>query len=286
MSRKLFGNHSAKSRLEAVVGSIVRTSKWTRARGAAAAIVCTGVIALGMIPIARADAWDKKTVVTINAPVEVPGRVLLPGTYVFKLLNSSSNRNIVQIYDKDEKQLQATLLAVPDYRVNPTQKPLIQFDERPSNTPEAIKAWFYPGDNYGWEFVYPHDRAVELAKQTNQNVLSMRNEMASNTKTQNTSFDSASNQEMKQTEVTAAKPSGDQVDLALIVVREIESPTYLTALTSSASSTNDAASTSQAPAETTLPAKLPQTASELPLISLLGACLLGLALLVRRLRTT
>ena len=97
-----------------------------------------------------ADAWDKKAIVTINAPVEIPGRVLLPGTYVFKLLNSSSNRNIVQIYDKDEKQLQATLLAVPDYRVMPADKPLIRFEERPSNTTEAIKAWFYPSENTGW----------------------------------------------------------------------------------------------------------------------------------------
>ena len=136
MSSSLFRSHT--------------TSKWTRARGVAAAIVCTGVIALWITPKAHADAWDKKTIVTINAPVEIPGRVLLPGTYVFKLLNSSSNRNIVQIYDKDEKQLQATLLAVPDYRVMPADKPLIRFEERPSNTTEAIKAWFYPSENTGW----------------------------------------------------------------------------------------------------------------------------------------
>jgi hypothetical protein len=127
----------------------------TRARGVAVAIVCTDVIALWITPKAHADAWDKKAIVTINAPVEIPGRVLLPGTYVFKLLNSSSNRNIVQIYDKDEKQLQATLLAVPDYRVMPADKPLIRFEERPSNTPEAIKAWFYPSENTGWEFRSP-----------------------------------------------------------------------------------------------------------------------------------
>src|SRR5204862_769013 len=124
-----------------------------------------------------ADQWDKKTIVTFNAPVEVPGKVLPAGTYVFKLLDSASNRNIVQIYDKDEKQLLATILALPDYRLKPSDKPVITFEERPSGSPEAIKAWFYPGELYGQQFVYPHDRAVALAKRSNQPVLSMRNDM-------------------------------------------------------------------------------------------------------------
>ena len=34
------------------------------------------------------DEWDKKTIFTFNAPVEVPGKVLTPGSYVFKLLNT------------------------------------------------------------------------------------------------------------------------------------------------------------------------------------------------------
>ena len=89
-------------------------------------------------------------------------------------------RNVVQIFDKDQKQLYATILAVPNYRLDPPEKPIISFEERPSGSPEAIKAWFYPGDTYGAEFVYPHKRAVELAKRTNQNVLSMRDEMTNN----------------------------------------------------------------------------------------------------------
>ena len=108
---------------------------------------------------ASADDWNKKTVVTFSAPVEVPGvgaQVLPAGTYVFKLLDSPSNRNIVQIYDKDEKHLLATALTVPDYRLEPADKPLLQFEERPSGTPEAVKALFYPGENYGHEFVHPH----------------------------------------------------------------------------------------------------------------------------------
>ena len=162
--------------------------------------------------------YDKKTVVTFSAPVEIPGKVLTPGTYVFKLLDSSSDRNIVEVYDKDEKKLYATILAVPDYRLKPPDKPLISFEERPSNTPEAIKAWFYPGDNYGFEFVYPHERAVTLAKRTNQNVLSMKDDMKKNMATSATSASDAGIQQMQKTEVSGVNPQGDGVELTVLVV--------------------------------------------------------------------
>src|SRR6516225_7237823 len=94
------------------------------------------VVALAAtIPVARADDWDQKTVFTFSAPVEIPGQVLLPGTYVFKLADSSSDRNIVQVFDKDQQHLYGTFLAIPDYRLKPSDKPIITFSERPVGTP-------------------------------------------------------------------------------------------------------------------------------------------------------
>jgi hypothetical protein len=117
--------------------------------------------------IAGADAWDKETVVTFSDPVEVPGQVLLPGTYVFKLAESQSDRGIVQIFSEDHSRLLATILAVPDYRLTPTEKNVISFEERPSGAPEALHSWFYPGDNYGVEFVYPKS-TTQLAADNSQ----------------------------------------------------------------------------------------------------------------------
>jgi hypothetical protein len=180
------------------------------------AIACV-VSSVWLLPSAAADALDKKTVFTFSAPVEIPGKVLPAGTYVFKVLDSTGNRNIVQIYDKDEKQVLATLLAIPDYRPDPPDKPIVNFEERPSNSPEALKAWFYPGDNTGWQFAYPHQRAVELAKRTNQNVLSMRDSMTQNMSTKSTSASDASVRELKNTEVQGVDPSGKPVDVIVIV---------------------------------------------------------------------
>jgi len=131
-------------------------------------------------PTVKADTWDKKTELTFSAPVELPGVVLSPGTYVFKLLESPSDRNIVQVFSKDGTKLYATILAIPDYRLTPASKTIVRFEERPAGTPEAIKEWFYPGDEYGEEFAYPKSRSAQLAKTTNQNIVTIPNETAQN----------------------------------------------------------------------------------------------------------
>src|SRR6266550_6907953 len=107
-----------------------------------------------VMPSAKADEWNKKTVVTFSAPVEVPGKVLPEGAYVFKLADSQSNREIVQIFTEDEREIITTTLAVPAYRQEPTGDSVITFEERPSGSPEAVKRWFYPWDNNGVEFMY------------------------------------------------------------------------------------------------------------------------------------
>ena len=128
-------------------------------------IACLALIGLFM-KTARADEWDKEMVLKFRAPVQVPGKVLQPGKYVFRLADSNSNRNIVQIFSVDDQGRQdfvATILTVSDYRMETPDKPIVQFEERHLGDPEAIRSWFYPGDNYGWHFVYPKSEQLETA---------------------------------------------------------------------------------------------------------------------------
>jgi hypothetical protein len=165
-----------------------------------------GVVALAAgsfglwAPQVQGDEWDNKTVLTFSAPVEVPGRVLPAGTYVFKLLDSQSDRHIVQIYNKDENQLITTVLAVPDERIEPRGKTVITFEERASGSPEAVRAWFYPGNTIGQEFVYPHSRAKDIARRSGQHVLSMRGE-------------DVSPEAVKKGNYGAVQPTGEDVDI-------------------------------------------------------------------------
>jgi hypothetical protein len=116
------------------------------------------LVAFMVAPKVRADGWNKETVVTFSHPIEVPGEVLPAGTYVFKLLSNEGHRRIVQIFSEDQTKLLATVMAIPDYRLVATEKPVISFEERPSGSPEAVGSWFYPGDNHGVRFVYPNLR--------------------------------------------------------------------------------------------------------------------------------
>lgn len=130
-----------------------------------AALAVTGVGLLGsaFIPRAHADAWDKMTIVSVNEPIIAGNKVLDPGTYVWKLLDSPSNRHVVQIYDKDQRHLETTVLAIPNYRLQPQGHTQFSFWETPAGVPKAVRAWFYPGDNFGQEFPYPKKLVAQLA---------------------------------------------------------------------------------------------------------------------------
>ena len=227
---------------------------------------------------AKADEWNKKTVVTFSVPVEIPGQVLPAGTYVFKLLDSDSDRNIVQIFDKDETHLFATVLAVPDYRLEPSGNSIVHFEERAAGAPPAVRAWYYPGDNYGQHFVYPQARATVLATRTNQNVLSMPNELATNTTAPATTAKEQSVVAMQTAEVKAVTPSGEQVEMSQAV--------NSTASPAAEQPPAPPAEPVQMASSQTEPSALPQTASDLPLLAMLGVIALGGVCLVDLFRRT
>jgi hypothetical protein len=222
-----------------------------------------GLAALAlMLPSAKADEWNQKTIFTFSQPVEIPGQVLPPGTYVFKLMESLSDRNVVEVFNKDETHLYGTFLAIPDYRLRPTGKPIITFEERASGAPEAVRAWFYPGDDFGHEFVYPKVKAVELAKRTNQPVASMPSEMAANTTKPAKTMTEPHVMAMKKAPIVVEKPTGEEVQTAEAFGQAPALPPPQVA-------------------SAKVPKELPKTASPLALLALIGFLSLGAGLSVR-----
>jgi hypothetical protein len=127
---------------------------------------------------ANADTFNKKTKLTFSQPIRVPGVTLSAGSYIFKLVDSQSNRNIVQIMNLRENKLYTTALAIPDYRLNPSSHTVMTFGETGSGCAPAVKAWFYPGDNTGSRFVYGKKEADEMAKSCMQPVPHVPTEVA------------------------------------------------------------------------------------------------------------
>jgi hypothetical protein len=197
----------------------------------------------------RADEWDKKTIVTFNKPVEIPGRVLEAGTYVFKLLDSQSERHVVQVFDKGQDKLLATILAISDYRTSPADKTIINFEERSPGSPEAVKEWFYPGDNFGQLFVYPKAKAAQLAVANNQPVPAMPDAMEQHITKPAASVTEPPVVELKMAPITVATAKGTEVPVEVAFATQL--------------------------------LELPRTASNTAFVALAGAMLLALAVLTR-----
>ena len=215
-----------------------------------AMLCCFASAALVITPRVNADTYNKKTIMTFSEPFEVPGvdaQILPAGTYVFKLLDSMSDRNIVQIFNEDQTHVYTTILAIPNYRLKATDKTVLTFAERGAGQPEAIKAWFYPGETWGQEFVYAKKRAIELARIYNEPILAMPVEVTP-----------VPIESLKTMRLEAIRPTGEEVPVTAVV---------------------------QAPP--VVAQALPHTASSLPLFTLIGLLSLcaGFTLLILAKRT-
>ena len=218
---------------------------------AAFCLLAVSLLGSAATPSARADEWNKKTVVTFSQAVEVPGKVLPAGTYTFQLLDSLSDRHIVQIFTADGTQIITTILAINNYRLRPTGETVMKFNERSGDSPDALRAWFYPGDNFGQEFVYPKVRAIQLAQTAKEIVPAVAAE---------TIEDST----IKTIPIVAVTPDQKEVDVNTAIQTTPPAATVTTP-----------APVAVAPAETQ---ELPKTASTIPLIALLGGFALSVAL--------
>jgi hypothetical protein len=136
--------------------------------------------------------WNKKSTLTAEGPVELPGIVLEPGVYIVKLKESGDKRSIVEIMNKDETQVLASVVAVPDHRMKPDDNSEFVFHEVKSNGPAPVRSWFYSGDLVGLEFIYPKSRAKEIARDTDDHVM-------------------ASNDNSKETPIVAVTPNGREI---------------------------------------------------------------------------
>jgi hypothetical protein len=227
------------------------------------AVFCLSVISVVSAPAASAnDDWDKKTTITVNQPFEVGRKILPAGTYVLKIVDLLSDRTVVRFFGSDETTIYATVIGIPDFRLRPSEKAEITFYESEPARPRALHAWFYPGYQYGIEFVYPKARAVEIAKVAEEHVMAVREPEPVLTFPEPPPEPTV--EELLAEPVIAIEPGGEEAELAevhpeaVVVPPEVEPP---------------------APAPV-----LPKTATPFSLIALIGLLAAGAASTVRALR--
>jgi hypothetical protein len=198
-------------------------------------------------PAADAQVWDKKTTITTKEPFEVPGKVLPAGTYVMRIVDAAGFRRVVRFFNADESKVLATVIGIPDYKLEPSDNTDIRFYEAAAGTPRPLQAWFYPGSNFGVEFAYPRTRASAIAAATKEHVPAIEAPARA-------AAAEPPIRELLGEPVTVYEPSGEEV--AVAEAHPEAGPVQTAAATTPA---------------------LPRTATTLPLVALIGLLTAGLA---------
>jgi len=217
-----------------------------------------GCLSLALLPNVQADDWDKKTNITVNDPIQLPSCctpdhtvTLQPGEYVMALVDSLSDRHIVRIFDKDQKHVITTILAVPNYRLQPTGNTVLQYWEVPAGQPRALRAWFYPGDNFGQEFVYHKQTAAEIAAFAKAQVPAVV-------------IDTKVEEDLKTAPLVVVDETGKTSELVVTAPVQAQAPVETAAAAPTPTPVEPAPQTE--PVQETLP----HTASSMPLLGLIG----------------
>jgi hypothetical protein len=185
-------------------------------------------VAIGTAAFAQTPA-NQVTYFTFSAPFELPGGKTLPaGKYTFKIVDSPSNRHVVQVMSEDGKTMHATLLAIPAQRQDPPDEPEVRFMETAANVPPAVRTWWYPGRKIGHEFIYPKEHARRLAARQRESVLTV-------------ATDATTNETMQTADLARINASGQEQVVTAETAAEV-APTTRTAQATTAAGTSTAQS--------------------------------------------
>jgi hypothetical protein len=137
-------------------------SRLARSTLLAAAVLATTTAPLGATPV------DKLSYMTFSKSVQIPGAVLDPGTYRFRLADPTSSRQVMQVLSNDGSIVYSMFYTRSDWRTKATDKTTVTFRETPAGVPAAVRSLFYGGETRGYEFVYAKGELQTVPKPVSQ----------------------------------------------------------------------------------------------------------------------
>jgi len=213
----------------------------------------------------------------ITEPTDVGGTILQPGTYMIRVLRSFADRNKVQVTNADRSIVYVSALTVPHQLEPGEEVPNTMFVYYPAGEgmPRALRTWFAPNpvaSQGGHDIIYEASRAQQLARLSKTNVVYYPTEVAV------ADIDTAPLEVVTPTASTETYTYTPPTTTT--TVTEItNSPAPISTPEPMVSSSPEPV-TQIAEADTE-PAEMPHTASNLPLIALLGLASLGGAVAFR-----
>jgi LPXTG-motif cell wall-anchored protein len=231
-------------------------------------LYAVATLALLAPAIATAQPANKRTLFTFSGAVDMPGVALPAGQYEFTIANPDTSRNVIQVRSRDGKKSYGLFLTHSAERATAANDAQIRFMEASAGTPPAVKTWWYPGERTGYEFVYPKEQARRIAQRTKQTVLTTKKETTTAPETANDS------------DLVRVSPTGSETAFNDAEPGVSESPAP-----SAQASASSSGRPTQVGTEARARTQLPRTASDTPLIALMGLLLLAAASIVRLVRS-
>lgn len=238
----------------------------------------------------HAQALDNRTFFTFSQPVTLPGVTLPAGKYLFRNPDTATSRRVVQVLSDDGQRSYAMLLTIPAQRTEPPSQPEIRFMETAEGMPAAVKAWWYPGSTIGYEFIYPREQALKLAKAASSPVLTTASAQTDTTeemKTADLVRVSGSGGETAVTveeNPTATAVAGAQQEgqIAASTIEIPSTPTPVATTGAEVTSTSSETTQASAGAAERVRTRLPRTGSPAPALALLGGGMLAMGTILLR----
>jgi len=241
-----------------------------------------------------AQPLDKRTLFTFSGPVTLPGVTLPAGQYLFRLADPNSSSKAVQVLNADGTKPYGLFFTIHAERLEPASSPEVHFMETASGTPAAIRTWWYPGERRGYEFIFPKEQARRLAMGASQSVLTT-DAQTTTTEQTNTADLSRVGSSGQETDVSAsaaptpAAPSGTTQEGTIasssLSIATPSIPAIGSALAPATGGAVSSSSSTRAGSARTARTQLPRTASQLPLVAMVGTLSLLSAASLRFWRT-
>jgi len=219
-----------------------------------ARICAAAAVAVMVASPVTAQIEKEKSIFTATESIQVGSKVVPPGTYMIRVVPLSYNRNLVQVTSEDGSKIFASALATPHPKKDDEQIPSSRFVYYPTadGQVKALRTWFAPSTPYGQDIVYPKTRASELAIASKENVIAIPEE------TKEAEYKTVPyttiTREGSETAYTAPEPETK--------IAQVAPPARI-----------DTAPVAPA---------LPRTASDVPLVTLIGLASVGAAIALRR----
>lgn len=132
-------------------------------------VIAVAALLIGTSSLALADPPSTPETFSVTSKTEVPGLTLKPGSYSIRVVDRLSDRIIVRV-DSANGGSHTTFIGLQNPDIPKPSSPGIVSWNGSGNNASYVRGWYFPSISNVVEFVYPKAEAVKIAQKTDSKV--------------------------------------------------------------------------------------------------------------------